>query len=527
MNRRQFVQSLGAAAATAAVAPVPLRASTASKNLSRTERVYQARLRAADAMRAQGAVEMPVNGDEERYAPKWGRYSKGLPHDTAGNVDLPSYRAYLEAIRDPEHDRFERIPLGGYLKLANPQAAHAIDLVGPDSEQLSIPAPPAFASAWQAAELVEMYWLAALRDVPFAAYDSHPLVARACAELGKLSDYRGPKDGGAVTPATLFRGRSTAARRGPYVSQFLVRDIPMAPMRIPQKIRTASAGHDWMATTADWLNIQNGQLAAVPDFDRTPRHVRSGRDLAEYMHRDFTYQVGVCATSMLFKMSAPLDGGVPYQYSITQGGFVTFGASDIFHLVATVANLALKATWYQKWIVHRHARPEELGGRVHFAKIGKERAPLHRDILDAEVLGLTHDAQGSFLLSQSYPEGSPAHPAYPSGHAVIAGACATVLKACFAESWVMPNCVTPAPDGLALEPYKDLQLTVGGELDKMAENVAFGRNFSGVHWRFDAVEGLALGEAFAIRYLQEMKLMSPELFTGFSLTKFDGAKVTV
>ena len=537
MNRRKFVQSLGAAAATAAIAPIPLQASTtpsttasnpaATKKTSRAERVYQARLRAAEAVRAHGAAEMPVNGDEERYPQKWGRYSKGLPHDALGNVDMPSYRAYLEAVLDPEHDRFERIPLGGYLKLANPQAAHAIDLIGPDSEQLTIAPPPAFASAWQAAELVELYWHAALRDVPFSAYDDDPLVARACEEMSKLSDYRGPRENGRVTPATLFRGQSVGARRGPYISQFLVRDIPMAPMRVPQKIRTATAGRDWLVGPSDWLNIQNGQLAPVPDFDKTPRYVRSGRDLSEYMHRDFPYQVGVCATSMLFKMSAPLDGGVPYQYSITQGGFVTFGASDIFHLVATVANLSLKAAWFQKWIVHRQARPEELAGRVHFAKTGKERSPLHHDILDADVLGLIRDTHDSFLLPQAYPEASPAHPAYPSGHAVIAGACATVLKACFTESWVLPGCVTPSPDGLALQPYKETALTLGGELDKMAENVAFGRNFAGIHWRCDAVEGIALGEAFAIRYLQEMKLMSPELFTGFSLTKFDGTKVTV
>jgi hypothetical protein len=533
MNRRNLLRSLAAAAATAAVAPFSLKASTsaptpassASHALTpRAERVYQARLRAAEAVRAHRPVTMPLNGDEERYPQKWGRYSKGLPHDAFGNPDAPSYKAYLEAVLDPGHERFERIPLGGYLKLANPQAAYAIDLIGPDSAQLSIPAPPAFATAWQAADLTELYWHAVLRDVPFAAYETDPLVLRACTELNRLSDYRGPKQ---VTPATLFRGNSTAARRGPYISQFLVRDIPMAPIRVPQKIRTATAGHDWLTDPGDWLNIQNGQLAPVPDFDTTPRYVRSGRDLSEYVHRDFTYQVGMCATTQLFKMSAPLDGGVPYQYSITQGGFVTFGASDIFHLVATIANLSLKAAWYQKWLVHRHTRPEELGGKVHFAKVKKERSLLHHDILEADVLSVIHDRHKSFLLPQAYPEGAPAHPAYPSGHAVIAGACATVLKACFAESWVLPNNVTPSADGLALQPYRQEELTVGGELDKMAENVAFGRNFSGVHWRFDAVEGLALGEAFAIRYLQELKLMSPELFTGFSLTKFDGTRVTV
>jgi hypothetical protein len=528
MNRRAFFRSIGAAAATAAVTPLASAATLELPPSSRADRVYRTRVRAAELVRDAGAADMTTNGDEERYALlKWGRYSKGLPHDTLGQPDRAAYRAYLDAILDPSPEKLERIPLGGYLKLANPQAAHAIDLVGPDSAQIALPAPPAFASAWQAAELAELYWHAALRDVPFHAYESDPLVARACAELSRMADYRGPKDGGRVTPATLFRGNSKAARRGPYLSQFLVRDIPMSPIRVPQKIRTARAGRDWLTGTTEWLNVQNGQLAPVPEFDTAPRHVISGRDLSEYVHRDFTYQVGVCATAMLFKMSAPLDGGIPYQYSITQGGFVTFGASDVFHLVASIANLSLKAAWYQKWLVHRHGRPEELGGRVHFAKTKKEKNELHHQILDAEVLGVIHDRTNAFLLPQAYPEGAPSHPAYPSGHAVIAGACATVLKACFADSWVMPGCVMPSPDGTSLLPYKGEELTLGGELDKMAENVAFGRNFAGVHWRCDAVEGLALGETFALHYLREMKLTAPELFAGFSLTKFDGTRVTV
>jgi len=70
-------------------------------------------------------------------------------------------------------------------------------------------------------------------------------------------------------------------------------------------------------------------------------------------------------------------------------------------------------------------------------------------------------------------------------------------------------------------------LTVGGELDKLAENVAIGRNFAGVHWRSDSQAGLELGERFAIQFLCEMKMCSRETFHGFSLTKFDGSTVTV
>ncbi len=53
---------------------------------------------------------------------------------------------------------FEKIPLGGVVKLVNPQGAYAFELVGPDSHQLVIPAPPAFSSAEIAGEMVELYW---------------------------------------------------------------------------------------------------------------------------------------------------------------------------------------------------------------------------------------------------------------------------------------------------------------------------------------------------------------------------------
>jgi hypothetical protein len=82
-------------------------------------------------------------------------------------------------------------------------------------------------------------------------------------------------------------------------------------------------------------------------------------------------------------------------------------------------------------------------------------------------------------------------------------------------------------DGLSLLPYKGPALTVGGELDKLASNVAFGRDFAGLHWRSDGMEGLRLGEAVAIEVLEEMRLTGNELFAGWSLRSFDGTRVAV
>jgi hypothetical protein len=70
-------------------------------------------------------------------------------------------------------------------------------------------------------------------------------------------------------------------------------------------------------------------------------------------------------------------------------------------------------------------------------------------------------------------------------------------------------------------------LTVGGELNKLASNVAMGRNFSGIHWRSDASESLKLGEELAIRYLTEDRNCFNEQTARFSLTKFDSTTITI
>jgi hypothetical protein len=536
-TRRSFLHA-AAALATATMFPVDGIAKTSksydkkkpahlAQTANRAERVFKARMAAAEAERKRMVVPPAPNGDDARYAARWASHTKCMPHNGLGEVDATSYNTYLRAIESGDPAVFEQIPLAGYLKLGNPQAAFAIDLIGPDAATLALATPPRFDSAEQAGELAEMYWHALLRDIPFGDYATDPTVTAAAAELTSLEGFTGPRDNGKVTHDTLFRGPSAGGRRGPYVSQFLVRDIPLSPIRVPNKIRTATPQRDYMTRTEDWLAMQNGQLAGVNTFEDGPRYIRNGRDLGEFVHRDFTYQAGLCACMMLLKMSAPLDGGIPYQYSITQGGFVTFGPSDIFHLVSTVANGALKAAWYQKWLVHRRGRPEEIAGRLHYHLAGKKDAPLHADIFKSEALKRTKDRTGSWLLPQAYPEGAPAHPSYPAGHAVIAGACSTVLKAVFAESWVLPGNMQPTKDGLSIEPYKGVELTVGDELDKLAENIAIGRNFAGIHWRSDGVEGIKLGEDYAIAYLREMKLTSSEFFHGFSLTKFDGTRITV
>ena len=70
-------------------------------------------------------------------------------------------------------------------------------------------------------------------------------------------------------------------------------------------------------------------------------------------------------------------------------------------------------------------------------------------------------------------------------------------------------------------------MTVGGELNKLAANVAIGRNFAGVHWRSDYQESLTLGEAVAISVLKDSKPCYNEAFSGFTFTRFDATRITV
>ena len=140
---------------------------------------------------------------------------------------------------------------------------------------------------------------------------------------------------------------------------------------------------------------------------------------------------------------------------------------------------------------------------------------------------------GSWFLPHAFPEGCPQHPTYGAGHATVAGACATLVKAFFDDTVPlssMTDIVQASSDGLSLTPYTGSDrssITIGGEMDKVAANVGIGRNHAGVHWRSDYTGSLLLGEAVAISLLRDQKATFNEPFAGYTFTKFDGSRVTV
>ena len=243
------------------------------------------------------------NGDEnnikENGQPTYiGNYHKGLKHNGFGEVIPASYQSLLTALNNPTQANFANIQLGLGRKLTNPQSGLATDLEGPDPKDMLMRSAPSVRSAEAAAEAVELYWMALLRDVPFTRFNSSSLVATAAQELSTLTDFTGPKVGGQVTPQTIFRGCSAGVDKGPYLSQFMLKDIPYGSLRIIQRQRTvlgeATLGvgdADYLTDFQEWLAVQNGATNTPPDqYDGVRRYIRDMRDLGEYVHVDALYE---------------------------------------------------------------------------------------------------------------------------------------------------------------------------------------------------------------------------------------------
>lgn len=495
----------------------------------RRERAYKMRMLAANALRKKDLAPTADNGDELRYPTRIGSFTKCLPHNDQGLVDPDAYEAMLKALASGRTEDFFAIPMGGDLLFHSPQAAYALAFHADDIWQFSMPPAPELASAEKASEMAEVYWMALARDIPFAEYDTHPLIAEAAADLSAFSDFRGPKEGGQVTPRTLFRTRFGGVQTGPFISQFLIRPFTSGIHFNPQVDRFPAAGSDYVKTYDSWLALKRGTvLEKTLPFDPQPRRIRCLRDMSEWVHNDFPALSASHAAFVLMGLGPDfVFENNPYNGMGSDMGFATFGPADLFATLNEAANMAVRAAWYQKWLIHRHLRPEEYAGLVHQTLANGMDTPLHPEIFASKALARIHDAQGTWLVPLAYPEGCPPHSAYPSGHAAFVGATITVLKAYFRDDAVLPDPMVPSSDGSELEPWTGPPLTVGGELNKLAMNVAMGRMAAGIHWRSDAVEGMLLGEQVALSLLRDLRMCYKEYFTGFKFTRLDGTQVTI
>ncbi|MFK7753690.1 MAG: hypothetical protein AB8B51_14200 [Sedimentitalea sp.] len=256
--------------------------------------------------------------------------------------------------------------------------------------------------------------------------------------------------------------------------------------------------------------------------------------------------------------------------------FALFGGPHLLTLVTEVSSRALKAVRLQKFSVHRRLRPEAAGALFHtvytgyqpdrnlpgstaYATAGQTADAMARQTLGSTVARYTFPTDGpnpgtdmvleqiltdvrlhnaaqngtepsdlsmaTWLLPMAFPEGSPMHPAYGAGHATVAGACVTLLKAFFAMTdpddatkpvflvdetklALVPDCGTkpsdPTIDLLSVAIEKGL--TLEGELNKLMWNISNARNIAGVHYYTDYIESAQLGEAITLGILREQML---------------------
>ena len=519
------------------VSMLPAQAATNGNAVTGIERAYKAfKLRTRAALRnlLEPLPQHPDNGDENNLANHINSYSKGLPHNQYGEVDEYAYQKMLNALNTGNGDDFETIPKGvvdGY-GLRNPQAAYSYLTEGKDPHSFTMPAAPAFSSAWQAAEATEVLWQAITRDVPYSNYDNSDLISEASADMNSMSDFRGPTDNGNVTQQTLFRGIAPGETTGPYISQFLLMPVPYGATKIEQKYKVPVAGNDHLTNYSEWLHIQKGGKPTgitTVVYEEDGRYLYNGRAMAQYVLKDFVNMAYLNAAQIMRNFgSAAYDINDPYQDTSSQARSPLFGNNHAVDLVSRVSMSSQNVAWYQKWLVHRRARPEVFYGRVHNHLT--ETAidyPIHDDALSSPALEKVFTENGSYLLPTATPKGSPLHPTYPAGHSVMAGAAVTMLKAFFNGDYVIPNPVMTSEDGKSLVPYVGDALTIESELNKLASNISLGRDIAGVHYRTDGDFGIALGERFAISLLRELVKTYNEDFQGFSFNRFDGTAITI
>lgn len=534
------------------LAETPVRRSSSALRLRQTRAI-------ANFRNASNKIQ-PTNDDETRLPDFIGNFHKSLAHNEVGEVTRQSYLSYINALSSGNPIDFENIKVGrpndpDRQRLVSPQAAFAFELSGLDAHANRVPAAPAFDGPVTEAEMGEMYWYSATRDIPFIAYDGNKKIQRAINDLGQFSraDIFPADSNGEITPQTVFRGgiplfdhALPGAFTGPFVSQFLAKPFKIGQLEVEQRYPKLIRGgkNQFMTTFKEWLAIQRG-LDPNASGNPTAFKDRSGfictmRNLSEWVHRDFPVQSPLHALSVIFGFGTDeaFDPNLPYlrNNSSTQQGFTTFGLADIAHLTVHGPRQALTGAWFQKWLNHRRGRPEAYGGRLNVQLRGLRDYGLGDELLESEAFSIgreqvrranntTSDASNDGLLAMGFPEGSPAHPAYPGGHSSFVAAGVTVLKGFVNEAFVIPDPVQSNANGSALLPYSG-SLTIGGELNKLVANVTHARDAAGMHWRSDGVGNL-IGQAVGIALLADYSTTYNEDFDGFTLTKFDGQRIRI
>lgn len=404
-------------------------------------------------------------------------FSKGHSADALG-------RALQIANRNERQAAISAVPLLGTRKLINPSAGYG----GTPSNAPGVGAPPEDESLQTAEELADIAGAVLLADVDMNGIAKHPDAIRLCDTLQALGGtcLVEPRPGG------LFR--LNAQRIGGRVPIILGLGYPTG-----WGPRGSYSANERMGlygrTRSEWEALQNGTFI-VPQSIGNPMTLDTGRGWASLVDQDPPVTIPETVARDLVSKAAPSARFISLR---TEAGFVDYGG--IVWLQGTIAqasHAAMRECWRLKWL-HRRQRPEELWPRA-------VRGELHPDFLTHA--GWLVERVDSYL-PMLYAPGSPLHPDWPSGHAVLAGVGFTILKAAFAD-----------------QPYQGVG-SLHRELDLAAWVMAFGRLAAGIHTRSSLIAGLMLGQHHALRLLEQQAAESTQPLGTTTLLGFDGQRVTV
>ena len=521
-----------------------------------------------------------VNG--EVYFP-W-MFSKTLVHDEDTGFAkkdhiLKVVKAQEKADKESLKDLENLVPSDKRAPLTGITADNSYNLMGMDS---FLPTSNKFytiTSKKGLFEMAEVYVKSLVRDIAFCDFNEKnrnvEKYERWLNEFGEINitapmELDISKNKKHINFKTFLRGNGKDELTGPYISQFLYLPFAYGNNVVHQKY-FSEPDNVSSVTSQGWRQIQNGEISTegakslLNQDQKSFKYCHTPRVLGSMVHRDPLYQFYYNAALVALQNDIKLQGfdNIINKDNFRSTEWTSSGNPDVFASIAHVALGALRVAWYHKYGVAMKIRPEVYAQRIQLAyekddqfvknveglrtlKVKCDENYMQELLQEVseknnELLGKVNNNNRNYYLNLQYPEGSPTHPSHPAGHACVAGACCTVLKAMFQchkknfdQKLPWPRDAMHSIDGDELVNFgKNHKMTIVGEFNKLASNISLGRDFAGVHYRADGDYGMAIGEQYAISYLTDKCKEYYEskdksgLFKGFFLEKFDGTKVVI
>lgn len=403
----------------------------------------------------------------------------------------------------------------------------AYDPDGVDATAAEMNASPGLGSDALAADMAELYALALLRHHTFDHIQAaHGLAGQLAAALGQMA--RPDLDVYAADPAMVAAQvnprRPAPSPPGKTLPHLLRATLPgcrdgvvLSRLLRPETVHSTFdlAGYGMQAAK---VAMTPGQLAA--QLQRTPP-----QQIIEHACR-WLQKAGTAPARSLPPRSHPTQ------------------------LLATLqegAARAIKTVRRRRINTHLRARPFVLGqlatlranGRIpdkepfagsvdaHLQKLAAARTRWFSllgaiDTLNQRQQGGTGTLPGevSYLL----PAHTPAHSSAMASQAAVAGCCVTLLKALF-EMFTGARSPVPLPDDTRFDLHQRTRpLTLQGELNKLAANIALGPALCAARYPSECRDDLRMGERIAVGLLFEHCLDHTRPVT-LRFDDFDGAQI--